>query len=389
MENLYKGAGNIKDHQHSLDFLDWVFFTENPHDAGLHFLTMLPKLYKKEYNHCERNMIVSDGEKWLAAVGLFIEKMSIAGEEILCGGIGNVAVSKDCRGEGYMKDCMALATEKCYDENVDFMVLGGQRQRYGYFGFEPAGTSYEYTVNGSNIRHTFGKDFESTITAEPVTEESTEALDFIFDLYNKTFISRVLRNRKALFDISLSWHQKPYIFKENGQFIGYAFYSENMDCVIESAAINSEKYRELLPVFLNISGRSTIDIKANFFSVEYNQILSDICECTNLGNSEMMNVLNWKRMVYALLNAKSKVKNLCNGKESFLIHGHKKDELFTVEIKDNQVRISDGGENPVELTHKEAMSVFLSIYSEKRNNLKAEISQWLPLEFMLFSTDMV
>ena len=36
------------------------------------------------------------------------------------------------------------------------------------------------------------KDFESNITAEPITEESTEALDFIFDLYNKTFISRVL-----------------------------------------------------------------------------------------------------------------------------------------------------------------------------------------------------
>lgn len=389
MSNLYKGTGSIKDFEHSLDFLDRAFFEDDPDEADTHFLTMLPKLYKKEYNHCEKNHIVSLDGEWLAAVGLYVDEMDICGEKILCGGIGNVAVRKDCRGKGYMKDCMGLAKEKCLEDNVDFMILGGQRQRYGYFGFEPAGIKPEYHLNEINIRHTFGKDFVSPVTAHIVEVKDTEALDFIFELYNNAFRSRIIRKREMPYDIISSWHQHPFIFKENGKPIGYAIISECNDYVTEIAAVDAKSFYDILPPLLKASGKDGIKIRIQPYLTAENQILTDICELSTVSNCKMINILNWKRMVYALLKLKSTYKKLCDGEQSFLIHGNKKDELFTVKIKDNAVNIVDGGKDYIELTHKEAMNLFFGLFSDRRKELSPEISGWLPLEFMLFYADIV
>ena len=389
MENLYKGAGDIKDYEHSLDFLDWVFFTDNSEEPDVRFLSILPKLYKKEYDHCAKNLIVSLNGKWQAAVGLYIEEMNAGGEKLLCGGIGNVAVGKNCRGKGYMKDCMRLAHEKCCEENVDFMILGGQRQRYGYFGFEPAGIEFEYTVNKTNLRHSFGRDYISPLTVEPVAENDGEKLDFIFELYNSSFSSRVVRKREKLFDILVSWTQKPFIIKDNGRNVGYAVFSENKDTVVEIAAVSDDYFRLCLPAVLEASERNSIDIKIHPQSVSYNQILEDLCECMNLGNCEIVNVLNWEHTVAALLKHKASYKKLCGGRQAFLIHGFREDELFTVSVRDNEVCVERGGENPIELSHKSAMQLFLGLHSDLRNKLPPEASQWLPLDFMIFPADMV
>lgn len=389
MSNLYKGTGDIKDFEQSLDFLDRVFFADDPDEADTHFFTMLPKLYKKEYDHCAKNHIVSCDGKWLAAVGLYIDEMDICGEKILCGGIGNVAVSKECRGMGYMKECMKLAKEKCIEDNVDFMILGGQRQRYGYFGFEPSGIEPEYHFNEINVRHIYGKDYVSTVTAQPVTEADTEDIEYIYDLYNKSFPSRVIRKREKFYDILISWHQHPIIFKENGKSIGYAVVSEGMDVVTEIASVDENAFRNILPSLLTASGKKGIKIRIQPFSTAENQILSDICERMTLDSCELINVLNWKHMIYALLKLKSTYKKLCDGEKSFLIHGNKKDEIFTVKVENNSVNVSDGGKNYIELTHKDAMQMFMGFYSDKRNTLSPEISSWLPLEFMLFYADIV
>lgn len=389
MAELYKGAGSMDYYEQSLDFLDRVFFADDPEETRPHFLDFLPKLYKKEYNHCEKNMVVSEDGKWLAAVGLYINEMKVGGEKLLCGGIGNVAVSEEHRGKGYMKDCMRLCFEKCCKEDVDFMILGGQRQRYGYFGFEPAGTVYEYCLNDINIRHVFGKDYKSSFAANKVSEGCNEYLDFIYCLYHNTFPSKILRDRGSIDDILASWHQQTFVFSENGRPVGYAVYSEDMGCVMEVAAISDEYFRLLLPNMLRVSGKKGIRVRLPAYPVSYNQILADVCEECGRIHCDLINVLNWKHMIYSLLKLKAQSFKLCDGEQAFLIHGYRKDELFTVKVENNSVSVSDGGEEPAELSQKEAMQTFLGMYSEKRNGLAPNIAQWLPLEFMIFTADTV
>ena len=103
MEKIYKGKGNSKDYEHSLEFLNEVFFSDDDPEDKRDFVTLLPKLYKEGCYHCENNLIVSVDGKWKGAVGLYCNDMNVNGHEIKCAGIGNVAVALDARGKGYMK----------------------------------------------------------------------------------------------------------------------------------------------------------------------------------------------------------------------------------------------------------------------------------------------
>ncbi len=389
MNRMYKGAGNSADYEQSLEFLNWVFFTDDPADKDVDFLAMIPKLYKKEYNHCENNLIVSENGKWQAAVGLYFDKFDVGGEQLVCAGIGNVAVGKNCRGKGYMKDCMALAEKEAFEKDADFMVLGGQRQRYGYFGFEPAGKSIEFIFNSINQRHVYGKDYISSFTAKKVMPEDKEEIKYIEKLYNKTFTQKIIRKSEKFYDILKTWYQVPYIFEKNGEFKGYALYNPEMTNIMEFAAETTDDFKEMLPEMLKITGKDKINICVSPAAEGYCSYLYSVCEWMKTEFCGLYNILNWKKTVYALLKEKSERVTLCDGEHSFLIHGYKKDELFTLKVENNNVSVADGGENSTELSHKKAANVFAGLYRETDISLPPNISQWLPLDFMIFSTDKV
>ena len=52
-------------------------------------------------------------------------------------------------GRALMEGCIADARAK----NDDLLFLGGQRQRYNYFGFEQAGMALSCSVGANNVRH--------------------------------------------------------------------------------------------------------------------------------------------------------------------------------------------------------------------------------------------
>ena len=84
MEKIYKGKGNSKDYEHSLEFLNEVFFSDDDPEDKRDFVTLLPKLYKEGCYHCENNLIVSVDGKWKGAVGLYCNDMNVNGHEIKC-----------------------------------------------------------------------------------------------------------------------------------------------------------------------------------------------------------------------------------------------------------------------------------------------------------------
>ena len=59
----------------------------------------------------------------------------VAGKPLRAAGIGTVSVHPYARGEGHMKKLMHMTLEECRENGADLAMLGGQRQRYEYFGF--------------------------------------------------------------------------------------------------------------------------------------------------------------------------------------------------------------------------------------------------------------
>ena len=174
MMQIYKGIGTGHcDHEDLIDFLNYVFGM-NGFDSG--FYRLLPKLYRPAFRPEDHNFIVTEDGKLRAAVGSYPIALSVAGHELSAAGIGNVAAHPFHRGKGYMKDCMNMAMRDAVEQGLDFAVLGGRRQRYSYFGFEPAGLCAKFTLEDHNLRHAWGYKGEPFgYKAERVSPDDTDA----------------------------------------------------------------------------------------------------------------------------------------------------------------------------------------------------------------------
>lgn len=386
MAEIYKGPGNANDYQHSLDFLNDVFFSEeeNPRD----FLTLLPKLYKKEYNHCENNLIVSVDGKWKGAVGLYFDDVDVIGNKLICGGIGNVAVGKDCRGAGYMQDCMQQAMNRLIERNADYSVLGGQRQRYGYFSFAPAGFEHSFTFNAQNLKHVYGADYGAELTAVKVEESDTQSIEFIKSLYASN-PDKFIRPEAKYYDYLVSWRQVPYVFKDGNTPVGYCIYTYDMCNITEIKAVDDNSFRKLLAAAFITSSQKEIRLEIPAYEKEYLEYLSQVTEGHSICHSSSLTVLNWKKFIKAYFELKASYTNVCDGKMSFLIHGYKKDESFTICVEDGKVSFTDDVESPLELTHHEATALFFSLYSVKTSDMSPGVASWFPLHWYIHPADKV
>ena len=58
--------------------------------------------------------------------------------------------------DGYMQQLMAHCVQAAPAEGFHLSWLGGQRQRYGYSGYEKCGVYYRLTLSQTNVRHVLG-----------------------------------------------------------------------------------------------------------------------------------------------------------------------------------------------------------------------------------------
>ena len=94
MANIYKGRGKPEEAKQLLEMLDNVFFLEDEEETRREFLTLLPKLYKEQYNPAHNNVIIKEGDEIKAAVGCFPSEAVAAGKKLRILGIGNVAIDE-------------------------------------------------------------------------------------------------------------------------------------------------------------------------------------------------------------------------------------------------------------------------------------------------------
>ena len=219
MEQLYIGRGNDAENAALLAFLDEIFF-EDDEDGGC-FLELLPKIYKDRYRPAYNNFVVRQPDcVFRAAVGNFDNDMLVGGVRLKTCCIGNVAVGKAFRGMGYMSRLMNVSVADMKARGVDFSYLGGLRQRYAYFGYENAGTVYDFRFSRQAHKHAL-RGIESGFAVEPLAAGDTAAILFINGIYAKAPVIS-LRPPEAYFDILRSWYDTPYLIKENGVNVGYA-----------------------------------------------------------------------------------------------------------------------------------------------------------------------
>lgn len=383
--NLYYGRGRDEDNKKLIAFLDEVFFTDDPEERD--FLNLLPKCYKDQYRPAYNNFVVQDENgEFRSAIGSFYNDMTIGDEQIKACCIGNVAVGKNYRSMGYMIELMELSAEDMGKNGVDVAYLGGQRQRYGYFGFESSGTSYRFNFSRSAYKHAL-KAMPCGLDIEKLSPNDAEGIANIEKIYSKLPI-RSNRKPESYFDVLCSWRDRPYILKDNDDFVGYFVLDYTKNNVNEFGTVDPKYYPNLVAAVMEKTEALQVGFIVAPFETEKLKFFTENADGFNIDGCEMILVYNFEKVIRAYLGAKARYAKLCDGAFTVLIHGKYGDEKLRIEVADNKVKVEKfDGKADYEMSHHAATRVFFSNLPADREAFPANIQQWLPLHVFLFPSD--
>ena len=127
-----------------MDFLDRVF---RPGQAGRFIMQrQYPHLFQNKKGFLRRINVVRDDDELVGALGIHPVHLRLEEVNLNAGGIGQVATHPQRRGEGIMSTLLKDAIERMYRAGYAISVLGGDRQRYGWYGWENGGVNHTYSV---------------------------------------------------------------------------------------------------------------------------------------------------------------------------------------------------------------------------------------------------
>ena len=385
-EYIHMTHGKAEQRDELIKMLDLTFGFEQ---EGNKFINLLPKLYKEEYQPAENNIILDVNGDMRAAVGVYYNTLTVADEKLRLAGIGNVGVHPEHQGKGYMQFCMLLALDEMKQNMTDIAALGGARQRYEHFSFEPAGiqTAFRYTKN--NVKRTLGADRTSKFTSRKLTENDTEIYAQMEQIYTGR-IFHAERPAAMMYDILRTWHAVPYAAFDGDEFKGWFVFNRENDALYELFCKNEEDTEDMILAALEASGRNEIRIHAPEFETALYKYLALNCEYFDIGHAEQFSILCYERVLRAFLKLKASYKKLPDGEFKMLILGEKLPEQLKITVKDNNVTVEETDEKPdIILKHLEAMRLIGSHYSEMRNDIPAECQAWFPLPIYGYGIDNV
>lgn len=397
--------GTPAEEQAIVDFADLVFSKSDcPHD----FRSQLPNLYGRGKNTQEYHYLVKE-DGVIRGMVCVLPMEYKAGKELLkINGVGSVSVHPDCKGKGYMKALMNWAIEDMEKEGFAFSVLGGQRQRYEYFGYAPAGPVLRYLVTKHNVRHRYrdvdcsGVSFEKLDELEKQGKQETAPapwLEKAWALQQKAEAG-ALRKKEEFGELLRSWHAVPYGIFFQGEWIGYLCIAEG-DNVME-IFLSPEEEKNLpavLKAFFQKTGAEFLRFAFPLWERRLTPELGRLGTLT-IGNSCNFRIMDFAKTAGAFLKLKNQSVegSLREGRLILSISG-RGSFLFKVEKgrasveKLPKLAAESGGKPDLELSELEAIRFLFSpegwreLPEAQASRLTPAVKSWLPLPLFMWEQD--
>lgn len=361
-----------------VDFSNYVF----SHDGGkTDFPSLLPKLYKKEYQTMESHYIVKENGKIKAVVGAFPMELNVLGNTLKVSGIGTVCVHPYARGCGYMKQLMNMALEDMKKEGIHLSCLGGKRQRYEHFGYTFCGQKVYFTVNNENVRHRLGYYVSEGIVFKEVTNDMDQA----YELYNKAKF-KFTRDKSGFLDWLKSWNFNVYFVYDGDCFIGYVVVNKENTYISELVVKNDNDFMRVLATYIDNNKPNFMNFELPVWEKHKIKELTKVAEDVSLHTAYQFNVLNYESVIEELLSFKATYTQLMDGQLSVEILDY---GMFVISVVNGEVEVSKfEGECEIRLSHLEAMQVFFSPFSSYLID-DARICSWFPAPLFISTQDKV
>lgn len=334
-------TGKASDREDIIDFINMVFSqNECPHD----FKALLPKLYGDASDTSASHFLAKEDGKIKAAVGLFPTELVAGGLRLKLGHIGSVSVHSYARGKGYMKRLMAMAYEAAKRGGYDALVLGGKKNRYQYFGFQPTETVMKYIFVPENFTHQYTGGSDS-ISFEKVNSADSAYIDSIRRLYEKRPAYMDRGDNDSFYQILSSWSNSTYAVLKNGRFAGYingggmqtdggvqTFGEWGLKEMLDFPAVIAAWFLQKQPSVLTV------------FSPSYNrtacELLGKYCESFGSVMNHSWHILNFGNVIEALMQVKNKCEPLEAGSMAIAIRKYDESmELCKLSVDGGRVHV--------------------------------------------------
>ena len=385
---------------------------------GEDFPVILPKTYGPGKHFEEYHQLVKEDGILTAVVGNYEQDFYIGNTVLKTGCVGSVSVSKQARGKGYMTLLMKKTEEAMRAHHIDIAFLGGMRNRYGFFGFEKSGFTYEFHFNEANIRQTIGWDEDTGAQIRPVTADDP-VLDELYALYRKN--TMWCRSREEFYEKSRTWNNEVFQIRLDGIFAGY--FAAKGGCLVELELTDWSNLLRAVKACMVKNKEKSLSVQALGWQTEQLTALFMACESYHLRTCCAFKILNYVNTITALLELKKTYTELENGTlllgikqsnqlernfearrktETDLQHAEvlKTDEyslnreknilLVRITVEDGNIEVMEVQEETpaLILTDREAATVLMSpagaFYARShQQNLK----NWFPVEFSISNLD--
>ena len=292
------------DYEEAMDTMGHAFGFEEGRD----FPSLLPQIYRPTDEWMQAIYAIRRDGKIVSAVGCHPRAWQVGDTTLKLGGIGGVCTLHDYRGQGLMKRLMDRAVDDMVAEEYHLSWLGGQRQRYQYYGYERCGNVLTYTLGPANIRHADRN--ARAIRFELMTEDTTDWIAAAKAMHERRPI-HVLRGDDDFILYLLSGYNEPLVaFDSNGDMLGYVTYKDGG--IKEVTATDAETALDVLVACsLDQNGRLGVMVQPD--EVGLSRLLGGMAEAVNVSGSGNWQIYDWETTLDALMKVKRETHRIEEG----------------------------------------------------------------------------
>lgn len=357
------------DEEEILDFANLVFSqAHRPHD----FRVLLPKMYARR-EFADYHVVARQNGRICALVGVWPMPFRVMeGLTLQLGYVGTVSVHPYHRGEGHMQKLMPMAVERSREAGIDLMSLGGQRQRYRYFGFEQGGLKVDFAVTAANLRHDMAKADTAGIAFSPLSDKDG-TLEQARALYARECLTGVRPG--AMFEEAFtSWEGKALAVTRDGTFVGYLYMVGTS--IGEWSLTDNALVGTVLKAYMQQHGVDGLRISVPAHSADRIRALDAFAEDSSLNHAGMHRVLNWPNVISQLMTFKKELVGLKEGTADLVIEDEGAFRI-TVDGHGVQVHKVEPARTP-SITRTQAVGLLFSLTSRLGRREDAW-HDWFPL----------
>ena len=177
---------------------------------------ILPKLYWQD-NPSMVHIGAFDGDKLVSSVGIYLMELVNGGERLPVACVGAVSTLPAYRGRGCFTAVLDRALDEARSMGLALLFLGGDRLRYGRFGFEFGGRNLSVGIDSRTASTLKPAPFEVI----PYDESDNAVTARLLDIYNLEPM-RITRTAEEFGAVLRSWNSKAYCIVSRGTAAGRA-----------------------------------------------------------------------------------------------------------------------------------------------------------------------